>query len=265
VGLRVDGLFGTGMPIAPGPITLFNTGVSEPNNADGSNTHRVAAGGGDGHWLIAAPGPGFPFYTDDTSHHYIYNNNLTSARFGFPFVADTSGTEFDTTDLNTGTAGVDSSWLNPVGKASTPLPPGTYIYRTLFDLTGLDAGTASISGVVEAVDGIVDIFANGNTSGQAVGAGGLPGQQKAFTITQGLVPGVNVLDFVVTINAGKHFSGLRVDGLHGTAGGRSARPNIGYPLRLPLPPFPPLVAPVDPTPLAKPTTPGQTGVTAAGA
>jgi hypothetical protein len=263
VGLRVDGLFGTGERIAPGPITLFNTGVSEPNNADGSNTHRVAAGGVDGHWLVAAPGPGFPFYADDSSHHYIYNNNLTSARFGNPFVADTSGTMFDTTDLNTGTAGVDSSWINPVGKASTSLPAGTYIYRTQFDLTGLDATTASISGVVEAVDGIVDIYINGNASGQAVGAGGLTGQQKAFTISQGqgLVAGMNVLDFIVTINPGKQFSGLRVDGLRGNAGGRAPRPNIGYPLRLPLPAFPPLFAPVDPTPLAKPTTPEQPGVT----
>ena len=115
----------------------------------------------------------------------------------------------------------------------------------------------------ELLDGIVDIYANGNASGQAVDAGGLTGQQKAFTIStgQGLVAGMNVLDFIVTINPGKQFSGLRVDGLHGNAGGRSPRPNIGYPLRLPLPAFPPLFAPVDPAPLAKPTTPDQPGVT----
>jgi hypothetical protein len=256
VGLRADGMFVQANRIAPGPITLFNTGVSTPNNLDGSNTNRVAAGGVDGHWQIAAPGKGFPFYADDAGHHYIYNNSLTSARFGNAFVADTAGTEWDTSDLNPATAGVDSSWINPVGKGSTPLPSGTYIYRTWFDLTGLDPATASISGVVEGVAGIVDIYANGNASGQAVGAGGLKGQQKSFTITQGLVAGLNVLDFIVNADDGKHFSGLRVEGLHGGATGVSSRLNIGYPLKLPLPSFPPLVAPVDPSPLAD--TSGQT-------
>jgi hypothetical protein len=254
VGLRVDSMFVQATRIKSGPITLFNTGVSVPNNPDGSNTNRVTAGGVDGHWLVAAPGKGFPFYADDASHHYIYNNNLTSARFGNAFVADTAGTEWDTTDLNPATAGVDSSWINPVGKGSTPLPSGTYIYRTWFDLSGLDPATASISGVVEGVAGIVDIFANGNASGQAVGAGGLPGQQKPFTVNQGLIAGLNVLDFVIRADDGKHFSGLRVEGLHGTASGISTRTNIGFPLKLPLPPFPPLVAPVDPTPLGTTTT-----------
>jgi hypothetical protein len=244
-GLRVDALRGTGQKTAPGPITLFNTGVASPNKTDGTNDTRLTSGGVDGHWFVSMPGNGLPFYADDSAHHYIYNNSLTGGKFGNAFVARDS-TAFNNGDLNLGSPQVDSSFDNPLGAAGAALPDGTYIYRTYFDLTGIDPNSASISGFVSAADSLVDIYINGNATGQGVGASYAEGQSKPFTIngTQGMVAGVNVLDFIVTRSPGSKGTALRVDSLRGVSTTAVARPTIAFPLGLPLPPLPPIQPPL---------------------
>lgn len=242
--LRVDGLRGTGQKIKPGPITLFSTGVAGPNATDGTNATRLTSGGLDPHYFVSWPVGGLPFYVDDAAHHYLFNNSLTSGKFGNAFVA-TDPSAYNTADLNTRSPQTDSSFVNPLGTSGESLPDGTYIYRTYFDLTGIDANSAQIQGTLVAADLAVDIYINGNATGQGVGASYQVGQEKAFTIagSQGMVSGVNVLDFVVTRSPGSKGTALRVDGLRGVSTTAVNRPSIAFPLSLPLPPFPPVQPP----------------------
>jgi hypothetical protein len=76
--------------------------------------------------------------------------------------------------------------------------PGTYTYETTFDLTGLDASTAVITGEY-ASDNTAAIWLNGvdlltPSSGFAT--------PTAFTINSGFLAGVNTLQFIVVNDAG---------------------------------------------------------------
>lgn len=92
--------------------------------------------------------------------------------------------------------GPNSKWISPLAAANTGLNPGTYIYQTTFDLTGLDPTTASLNGNIGADNSVV-ILLNGQVVGNAAGFTGL----TPFSIGSGFINGVNTLDFVVT-NAG---------------------------------------------------------------
>jgi hypothetical protein len=96
-----------------------------------------------------------------------------------------------------GTAG--SSWIAPFGSTATNYAPGAYVYRTTFDLTGLDPSTARIDGIYGSDNLVADVIFNGVSTGITGGAFFV--LVYPVTLTSGFVSGVNTLDFVV-VNAG---------------------------------------------------------------
>jgi hypothetical protein len=114
---------------------------------------------------------------------------------------------------------IPGSWVNNTRTrrwiwetaAGTPVNV-TRTFRTTFDLTGLDAATASLSGLWAADNAGLDIFINGAATGNTCGGfSSLCG----FNIASGFVSGVNTLDFQVRDDGG--ISGLLVSSLSGTA------------------------------------------------
>lgn len=99
-----------------------------------------------------------------------------------------------------------SAWVGPSGSIDLTGPIGLYTYRTTFDLTGLVASTASISGQWSVDNQGFDILLNGVSNGSTA-----TGFQSfyAFSLLSGFVDGVNTLDFVVENQGGP--TGLRVE------------------------------------------------------
>jgi hypothetical protein len=115
---------------------------------------------------------------------------------------------------------VGSRWIAPAADesfAGAPAHPGgPYTYRLLIDLSGFDPLSAHISGSWGADNG-GQIKLNGQpTTNLCNSASSL----TSFDLTSGFGPGVNTIDFVVTNDAGggANPTGLRVDGIAGTAG-----------------------------------------------
>lgn len=114
-----------------------------------------------------------------------------------------------------------SQWIGPAANIVEPFDPdwaGDYSYELTFDLTGLDSGTAQISGSW-ATDNGSEIFLNGTSTGIVKSGTGYQ-SLDAFSITSGFVPGTNTLTFVVNNqNDGldPNPSGIQVNGLQGTA------------------------------------------------
>lgn len=108
----------------------------------------------------------------------------------------------------------NSRWVSLAGNGT----PGnnTTVYRLTFDLTGLDAATAAISGSWGA-DNFGSILLNGSTTGNALT--GIKYENfnalTNFTIGSGFVAGLNTLDFSV-VDGGAP-TAFRVDNLVGTA------------------------------------------------
>lgn len=91
-----------------------------------------------------------------------------------------------------------SAWIGPNNTVQLDGPTGLYVFRTTFDLTGLDPSTAQITGGWSTDNNGVSIRLNGIDTGTPP----TPTNQFAigfapFTIASGFVPGVNTLDFVV--------------------------------------------------------------------
>jgi hypothetical protein len=115
-----------------------------------------------------------------------------------------------------------SRWIvanNAIGgsAAGDNSPPGDYVFRTTFDLTGFDFSSASISGGW-AVDNLgMDILVNGASLGLS-SAQNFNTSFTAFTINSGFVAGMNTLDFKVRNAAGASGNpvALRVE-MRGTA------------------------------------------------
>lgn len=103
--------------------------------------------------------------------------------------------------------GPHSRWIS-CNAASGNGEPGSYTFRTTFDLTGFDPAKVTITGEWATDNDGTDILLNGESvhSG-SVGFGGF----QAFEIPGGFQEGVNTLDFVV-FNAGDTINpvGLRV-------------------------------------------------------
>jgi uncharacterized repeat protein (TIGR01451 family) len=102
-----------------------------------------------------------------------------------------------------------SKWIAPQADQSGGNASGLYIFRTTFDLTGLNPSTAVITGQWTTDNNGVDILINGVSTGfttpfEAFSQGFFP-----FTINSGFVAGINTLDFVV--NNGGLPIGLRVE------------------------------------------------------
>jgi hypothetical protein len=91
--------------------------------------------------------------------------------------------------------GPNSRWIAPRREQGTGNAEGTYIYRTTFDLAGLDHNRASITGRWAVDNSGNDILINGESTGLSNNAGF--GSWTDFEISWGFVPGVNTLDFVV--------------------------------------------------------------------
>ncbi|MFZ5721084.1 MAG: PEPxxWA-CTERM sorting domain-containing protein [Pseudomonadota bacterium] len=107
----------------------------------------------------------------------------------------------------------DSRWISLAANGSSGF--NTTVYRTTFDLSGLDPSSAQISGLW-AVDNNAEIFLNGSTTGVTLPNGANSfGLLHSFTISSGFVLGLNTLDFRVN-DAGPP-TALRVDSLAGVA------------------------------------------------
>lgn len=109
-----------------------------------------------------------------------------------------------------------SHWISPTTNASSGAAPGTYVYRTTFDLSGWDLATVQIVATVAVDDQLQAIKLNGVSSSNGLGKAGY----SAFTTivltdnfsSDNLSDGRNVLDFVV-VNMGteNNPTGLRVE------------------------------------------------------
>lgn len=178
-------------------ITLFNTGIA----ADGS----LAAGGSvDLHYtLISSADPSFP------GPNAIVADPIAIGSW----VAN----------------GPSSQWISPSANQlccppGSGNPVGDYTYRTTFDLTGLDPGSALITGNWATDNAGVDILINGISTGQTTGIADF-GFFTSFSISTGFVSGLNTLDFVTNnaCCATGNPTGLRVE-LSGTATSVAAVP-----------------------------------------
>jgi hypothetical protein len=105
-----------------------------------------------------------------------------------------------------------SAWISPTAEFSNP--SGVFIYRTTFDLTGLDPGTASIVGVWSTDNDGQNILINGTPLGFTTDLAQFSIGFASFSVSSGFVAGINTLDFVV--NDISFIGGLRVQ-LAGTA------------------------------------------------
>ena len=155
------------------PITgLFNTGV------DGSGV-ALTAGSSDIHYSILAP----------AQSAIVIKDSIPST-----WLANTATHRWVWQDVN-GT---------PINVART--------FRLLFDLTGLDAATASISGYWATDNAGLDIFINGNSTGNTCGSFSV---LCSCSVNSGFVSGINTLDFSVNDIGG--IAGFLVSSISGNA------------------------------------------------
>ncbi len=106
-----------------------------------------------------------------------------------------------------------SAWISPTADTNGPgdfedVP--NFVYRTTFDLTGVDINGLSIEGQWSSDNGGLDILVNGVSLGWVNTA--QFGAFTPFTLDTGFVAGINSLDFLVN-NAGTdpNPTGLRVE------------------------------------------------------
>jgi hypothetical protein len=105
-----------------------------------------------------------------------------------------------------------SRWIAPQADETQNIdPPGNYTYRTIFDLSGLDATSAKLSVSVAVDNQVNDVRLNGNSIG-------IPNPINGFaaftplTISNGFQNGLNSLDFVLQNDPpGNNPSGLRIE------------------------------------------------------
>ena len=105
-----------------------------------------------------------------------------------------------------------SKWIGPLADPNGA--PGRYVYRTTFDLTGIDPAAVRVMGKWATDDAGVDILLNGSSTGlQNPGFASF----APFVLTNGFTAGVNTLDFVMD-NGGTDLNptGLRVELRAGT-------------------------------------------------
>ena len=166
---------------------LFNTGV------DNSNA-LLSGGATDPHYhLITSADPSFP----GPDAMVVYTS-------GYPF-------PFWLSD------GPKSEWIAPSANEDLVITPGLYVYRTTFNLTGLDPSTAVIKGQWSTDNQGVNILINGMSTG--ITNSNQFSSFTPFTISSGFVSGLNTLAFEVNngpTSGTANPTGLRVE-LSGTA------------------------------------------------
>jgi hypothetical protein len=90
-----------------------------------------------------------------------------------------------------------AAWIGPNNDSMIDGPEGTFMYRTTFDLTGLNPETASINGQWSTDNNGTDIFINGISTGATTAYEQFASGFSPFAINSGFISGVNTLDFVV--------------------------------------------------------------------
>jgi hypothetical protein len=160
------------------PITnLFNTGLD-------NNRAPLPDGSVDPHYrLITNP--------DSSS-----TNALVQDSTAFPLV---SGPWLSNT--------VSSKWVGPRLNTASALG-GTYVYRSTFDLTGVDVTRFRVLGRWSSDNQGVGLVFNGTPSLQANATEFSAYSQ--FSFSSGFLAGLNAIDFVVT-NTAPGYTGLRVE------------------------------------------------------
>lgn len=166
---------------------LYDTGVDDFGNA-------LADGASDTHYVLSTNADGA------STVPIVQQGNA------FPIVP---GPWID----NTAT----SKWIGPRFNTQSAAG-GVYHYDLSFDLTGLNPSTASISGTWTSDNGAdtagLGIYLNGVATGNQ--QDGNFGTLFAFDINSGFVAGLNTLSFRLN-NGGTGYTGLRVQGISGTA------------------------------------------------
>jgi type II secretory pathway pseudopilin PulG len=146
------------------PITIFNTGQA----ADGT---ALPTGVTDLHYTLVSAPAGVPLTAITTVPNGLWTSNKTTA-----------------------------DWISPGASGATGWPVGDYDYRITFDLTGLIASTAELSGMWTS-DNNGCISLNGVATTECTGFASF-GALQAFSLTSGFKSGVNTLDFIVTNGGG---------------------------------------------------------------
>jgi hypothetical protein len=109
-----------------------------------------------------------------------------------------------------------SAWITPAADASGPGdfdPVPSYVFRTTFDLTGVDFNNLAIDGQWSVDNSGLDILLNGQSLGTQNSTGF--GAWSPFTLVDFFQDGINTLDFVLNNGAGEENptgpAGLRVE------------------------------------------------------
>lgn len=177
------GLIAGGTPALANTLTFFDTGVA-------ANGSVLAAGSTDSHYTL--------LYSSDGGSYTATTTTPNGAWAG-----------------DTSTAG----WISPGASGNSSWNSGYYIYETTLDLTGYNASTASLSGMI-AGDDFYYIYLN--RGGNAVFSGSGFSSLTPFLVNSGFVSGINQVDFVV-VNQGSA-TGLMVDGAVLTADSQTPEP-----------------------------------------
>lgn len=199
-------LLAVAVPVAQAnPIAIYSTGT----NASG--TGLATAGNADPHWSLCSTTPTVTAPTTPCA------TTPTAA-----IVASTIPTQW-APDNST------SQWIGPKANEGTGPggtdPAGYYEYETTFDLTGLLASTAKLTGSAAADNCIADVLINGTSTGNHnTDAGSACDNSNnyanflAFSIVSGFVSGLNTLTFIMENASGAsgNPSGLNVR-ISGTA------------------------------------------------
>jgi len=156
--------------------------------------------------------------------HYILTQVPAGSGFGpNTYVVDSTLYPLATEEWMANSA--TSKWISAQADQTTfpnDVGSGNYAFRTTFDLTGLDAASAEISGQWTMDDFGLDILINGVSTGNThTDYSQAPIFQtfKSFSISAGFVAGLNALDFLVRnepFGGDINPMGLRVE-LNGTA------------------------------------------------
>jgi Bacterial Ig domain len=92
-----------------------------------------------------------------------------------------------------------SQWIAPVPPAASP--DGIYVYRTQFLIDQTDLSTAILRGTLWVNLSNMDILVNGVSVGGLSAANKSDAADFSFSVSNGLVAGLNTLDFVTTNSA----------------------------------------------------------------
>ena len=194
----------TVLPVVPG---VFATGV------DGTGA-ALPDGEADPHYLLAVNPDGI-----NEVAPVVHNSTVFPIVAG-PWVPNTAGAKWIAPQFDT---------VGSAGEASDAgAGPGTYVYRTTFDLTGFDPATAILTGGWATDNRGASIRLNGVDTGLTNTAQFV--QVTNFSLAApgaSFQPGVNTLEFyVVNEGQGVGYTGLQVRGLRVLAKTATAIPQV---------------------------------------